>query len=408
MRVLFVVPYAPNLVRTRSYNLIRSLAARGHQVTVLTLWANERERMDVEHLREHSHDVQALPMPSWRSLLNCVAAVPGGAPLQTVFSWQPALVSGLNGRSQFDVVHVEHLRGARYGLALKAQSQLPVVWDSVDCITHLFKQASVSSRNLLGRLRSRFELGRTSRYEGWLLDKFDHVLVTSPVDRQALLALNVKGARPAPVAVLGNGVDLAYFTPDTAVTREPATLVISGKMSYHANVTMTLYLVQSIMPYVWAHRPDVQVWIVGKDPTREIQALAEHPAVTVTGTITDLRPYLRRATAAVTPVTYGAGIQNKVLEAMACATPVITTPQAISALQAVPGRDVLVAEQPQALAQAILDLLGDPGWQQQLGAAGRLYVEAHHNWDHIVGRLEAIYRDVVRARERAGVVATAT
>ncbi len=395
MKILFIVPYVPSLVRSRSYNIIRALVERGNQVTVLTLWTNEQEYEEVKVLQRQGFDVQALNMPVWRSLLNCTIALPSRTPLQAVFSWRPPLVKQLNGRQPYDVVHVEHLRGSRYGLYLKQQKKLPVVWDSVDCITHLFRQAATGSKSVIGRFRSALDLKRTEQYEGWLLHQFDQVVITSPVDKQALASLSPDPATAAPITVIGHGADVDYFTPDPATLREPATLVISGKMSYHANISMTLHLAHHIMPLVWEKRPDVKLWVVGKDPSPEIRALEQHSAVTVTGTVEDMRPYLRRATAAVTPVTYGAGIQNKVLEAMACATPVITTPQTISALQALPGQDVLVAETPSLFAQTIVQLLDDPARQHQLGAAGRAYVERHHHWGNIAGHLEEIYRQAI-------------
>lgn len=365
---------------------------------MLTLWTNEQERAEAKQLEAYAH-IDALPMPRWRSLWNCVKALPTNVPLQSVFSWHPELVAGLNGRSPFDVIHVEHLRGAHYGLHLKAHTRSPVVWDSVDCITHLFQQTVAQSKDIWRRWRSRFDLNRTRHYEGWLLSQFDRVLVTSAVDRKALMALPSNKGAVAPVEVIANGVDLDYFRPNTAVVREPATLVISGKMSYHANITMTLHLVNNIMPHVWARRPDVKVWVVGKDPTREIQALDQHTAVTVTGTVDDIRPYLCRATAAVAPLTYGAGVQNKVLEAMACATPVITTPKAISALDLVFGRDVIVAQEPHLFAEAILKLLDSPAQQQQVGQAGHAYVQTHHHWSAIVAQLEKIYLELIHGKK---------
>ncbi len=395
MNILFVVPYVPNLVRTRPYNLIRHLSQRGNQVTVLTLWTGEQERAQLDQLKQLCHEVIALPMPLWRSLLNSALALPSRRPLQSVFSWRPDLVSSLNGRLSYDVIHVEHLRGSRYGLHLKHHTNLPVVWDSVDCITHLFRQASVESENMIGRMRSRFELGRTEYYEGWLLDKFEHVIVTSPADRAAMLQLGQNNAVPKPISVLGNGVDVEHFRPDTAVTRSQDTLVISGKMSYHANVTMVLYLFTHIMPRVWAERPEVKLCVVGKDPLREIQALAEHPNVIVTGTVEALPPYLQQAAIAVAPIQYGAGIQNKVLEALACAAPVVTTSQAMSALQAVPGHDLMVADDPQAYAAAIVDLLADPDKRSALGRNGRIYVEKYHHWPSVAAGLEDIYRQAI-------------
>jgi glycosyltransferase involved in cell wall biosynthesis len=341
--------------------------------------------------------------------------VPGSTPLQAVYCWQPGLAQILTeaipsqkGKPVFDVMHVEHLRGAKYGLYVKALlPDFPVVWDSVDCISLLFQRAALHSKRRLNRLITRFELKRTERYEGWLQSQFDHTLVTAPVDKDALLALRRPGTEgAAPVSVLPNGVDLDYFVPHTPVRKEPATLVISGKMSYHANITMTLSLYQSIMPLIWEKRPDVKLWIVGKDPTPEILALGEHPSVTVTGTVSDIRPYLQQATIAVAPLTYGVGIQNKILEAFACATPVITTPQAVSALNVMPGRDVLVALDPRVFAEQVLDLLGDPQRQQRIGQAGRLYVEAHHKWETIAAQLEGAYHESIhsglRDHARAG------
>ena len=142
------------------------------------------------------------------------------------------------------------------------------------------------------------------------------------------------------ISVLPNGVDLGYFYVGEELKREPATLVISGKMSYHANVSMTLEMVREILPVIWDQRPETKLWIVGKDPPREIQELGQHPKITVTGTVPDIRPYLQNATIAVAPITYGAGIQNKVLEAMACATPVVASSQAVSALNTISGKDI--------------------------------------------------------------------
>lgn len=391
MRILFVVPYPPSLVRVRPYNLIKSLSQRGHAVTVATLWTTPDERAAVESLRRHCHRVVAIHLPRWRPILNCLNAIPTTTPLQAVYCWQPALAERIAAlQPQVDVVHVEHLRGAPYAIRAAHQNGAAVIWDSVDCISHLFAQAAADSRSLKGRLMTRLELSRTRAYEAWLSQQFRRVLVTSPTDQQAFHAL---AASEPPVSVLPNGVDLDYFAP-MAEPREPATLVFSGKMSYHANVTAALHLVNDIMPQIWSRRPDVRLWIVGKNPTREVRALADSNGcghVHVTGTVPDIRPYLTRATIAVAPVPYGAGIQNKVLEAMACATPTVTSSQAVSALEAVADRDVLVADTPLQFAQTVVSLLNDSHRQTVIGNAGRSYVERHHSWDSIAAQLETIY-----------------
>ena len=404
MDILTIIPYVPNLIRVRPYNLIRSLAGRGHRITLLTLYTGEAERRTLEQVRPYCHRLEAFPLPRWRSLASCLAALPTRRPLQSAFCWQPDLARraaelAAGGSSAYTAVHVEHLRGAVYGLHLKKRLArqgrvLPVVWDSVDSISLLFRQARAQSRSLKGRLMTWMELGRTEYFEGWLPPRFDHVTVTSPADQRALQAL-VCPEDPGPaydISVLPNGVDLDYFRPDPSVSRQPDTLVLSGKMSYHANVTMALYFTREIMPLVWAQRPACRLTIVGKDPAREVLALGDHPNVIVTGEVPHLTPYLQRAAVAVSPIAYGAGIQNKVLEAMACAAPVVATPQAVSAIQARHGQEVLVAADAPAFAGEVLRLLADPALQRQVGEAGRCYVETHHNWSVAAARLEEIYR----------------
>jgi glycosyltransferase involved in cell wall biosynthesis len=193
--------------------------------------------------------------------------------------------------------------------------------------------------------------------------------------------------------VLPNGVDLNYFRPDRSMPREPKTLVISGKMSYHANVSMTLYFVKQVLPLVRSQHPDVKVIVVGKDPPPDIQSLAQDPNIVVTGTVQDIRPYLRSAAVAVVPLTYGAGVQNKVLEAMACGTPVVATPRSVSALEVEAGEEIFTADGEQHFANATCHLLDDPALRERTGLAGRAYVERCHNWVDIAGRLETLYEE---------------
>jgi glycosyltransferase involved in cell wall biosynthesis len=103
---------------------------------------------------------------------------------------------------------------------------------------------------------------------------------------------------------------------------------------------------------------------------------------------------VQKATLAVAPIRYGTGIQNKVLEAMACATPVVASHQAVSALQVEPGEDLIVADQPREFARAVLELLNNPERRLRVGRAGRMYVEKHHDWRKSAADLEDIYHAV--------------
>jgi glycosyltransferase involved in cell wall biosynthesis len=402
MRIAYIVPYVPNQIRTRSYNLITHLSKLGHEVDVFTVGSNHADRREAESLGSKCAKVVYYHQPVWRSLTNSLGASFSGSPLQSVYSWQPELARYLakffaeNGGSRYDVIHIEHLRGSQYGVFLKSRfPNQPIVWDSVDCISHLFEQASAQSADLFGKLITRFELERTRKMEGKLLGCFDHVLVTSPIDRTALLALTRNGMKPAPISVLSNGVDQDFFRPNPEVERDTETVVFSGKMSYHANITMVRYLVAEIMPRIWKMRPTARLYIVGKDPSSDIKELEKNPLITVTGTVDDIRPFLWRATVSVVPLLYGAGIQNKILEAMATRTPVVTTSGALSALQVQAGKELLVANDSDEFSQAVVRLMEDRDLQYEIGDAGAAYVRTHHSWISIASRLVDIYQQTL-------------
>lgn len=402
MKIAFIVPYVPNQIRTRSYNLIIHLSNLGHDVDVFTVGTGPDDLADAEALRSKCRNVYYFQQPLVRSLLNSARAVLSDRPLQSVYSLQSELVKRLrtifanwNNDRIYDVVHVEHLRGSEYGMFLKANfPDLPVVWDSVDCISYLFRQAAKQNGGLFGKFMTRFELGRTQRAEAKLLGVFDHALVTSAADRNALLGTVVNGKKPAPITVLSNGVDHGYFRPNAEIVREPDTLIFSGKMSYHANIAMVMYLVTEIMPIVWKHRPTVKLVVVGKDPSVEIKKLAEDPRIQVTGTVEDIRPFLWKATLAVAPLVYGAGVQNKILEAMAVGIPVVTTSKAIQSLAVTAGLEVLIGDTPEDFSAAVLRILEDPEARCAVGESGQTHVQKYHDWNEIARKLAQIYSDL--------------
>lgn len=398
MNILFVSAYTPSRIRVRPYNFIKALAQRGHDIT-LVCGATPDDAAALEELGRICQRVVTVETSKLHMGWNALRAIPGSLPLQAALSFgapllnvvrQEANRSNAAGLPYYDVAHIEHLRASALAYALQP---IPTVLDAVDSISLLFERALRGSPSLKSRIMALVDLARTRHYEAHYTAHYDEVLVSSPEDAWALRELARTASEPVMpehIHVVPNGVDLTYFAPQQ-VERWPATLVFSGKMSYHANVAAVLLLVHEIMPRVWAQRPDVRVVITGSAPTREVRALAADLRVEVTGYVDDLRSYLAQATIAISPLRYAVGIQNKVLEAMAMGAPVIAARQVARALHTEDRVNLILAQDVEEYAQAVLTLLQDDALRASLGVHGRHYVEYHHDWNSAAARLEQIY-----------------
>jgi glycosyltransferase involved in cell wall biosynthesis len=226
------------------------------------------------------------------------------------------------------------------------------------------------------------------RYEPAIARRADHVIVVSERDRERLPCDHV--------TVIENGVDTDVFFPVPERRRANA-LVFSGNMGYEPNVDAAVWLVERCLPLVRARIPDVSLDIVGARPARAVRRLASRGA-TVTGPVDSMPAALNEASVAVVPLRSGSGIQNKILEAMACGLPVVTTSVGLGTIDATPGVELLVADGEAEFAEAIVRLLRDPTLRAELGRRARERVVAGYSWDRGAELVEQIYRDVVDKR----------
>jgi glycosyltransferase involved in cell wall biosynthesis len=399
MRILFVSPYIPSPIRVRPYQWIRALARLGHRVRLVALRPPEDRWLADVPVRDCCESVTVFPLSRRRTLANAVWALPRRLPLQAAYSLhEDAELAVAAESAQCDVVHVEHLRGALLARRLPPTGP-PRVIDAVDSITTLFEQTLAHAPNWRHRLMAKADLPRTRVFEAGLPRLFDRVVVSAPGDATRFRTLSGAGDA-ARIAALPNGVDLDHFRSGGRAP-DPGTVLFTGKMSYHANAAAAVRLVERVMPRVWQERPDARVVIAGKDPGPAIRRLARDSRVTVTGFVDDLRPLFWSATLVAAPLVYGAGIQNKVLEAMACGVPVVASPTACDALSAVPGQDLLVGRDDGELARHTLALLASEGLRRAVAGHGRRYVSVHHDWSRLASALVGVYESAGAARRCA-------
>ena len=259
------------------------------------------------------------------------------------------------------------------------------VLDMVDVDSEKWRAYAAGARAPMRHVWSR-EARTLLAFERQAAAAFDHTLLVSREEaaRFAELAPEVAGR----IGWVDNGVDLARFDP--TLPFPPAsgpTLVFTGRMDYRPNVEAVTWFAEAVLPLVRAATPAAEFLIVGARPAPEVVALARLPGVTVTGEVADTRPFIAAAAACVAPLRIARGIQNKVLEAMAMARPVICSPQAFEGVHAVAGQDLLIADSPAAWAERIDAVLA--GRHPGLGQRARRAVETGHDWTVTLRGLDA-------------------
>ena len=276
--------------------------------------------------------------------------------------------------------------------AISRQAKPGLIMDLIDVDSDKWQQYAGQK----GKLRSwiyMLESKRLALYEKQIVDAFDATTVVSEAEADLL---RKRTGGDGKIHAVPNGVDTVYFHPASKQIADKnrkscCTLIFCGLMDYYPNVDAVVWFVKEVMPRLRNRLGEVQFNVVGAKPAKEILNLTDNPDVKVLGRVKDVRPHIRQAAISIAPIRIARGIQNKVLEAMAMAKPIVATKQAFEGIEAVPGRDLLVTKaEPDAYAEAIATLWEQPVLAEDLGKNARQVVETRYDWNARLEKLDAL------------------
>lgn len=386
-RVLYLAPRFPWPLdrgdRLRIYQSIRAFAPVA-DVTLLALTDEPAHQAPVAPLLELCPRVEVITIPPFLSRLQMLAALPERVPFQVAWFRSEAMSRLVDrvARERFDLAVGYMFRVFPY---LARIGGTPLLLDLPDALVLNYRAAAPLKPGLRG-VAFQEEMRRVERYEGLVLDGVDEAWVVTELDRQDLLR-----RRPtANIRVIPNGIEGRWGDAGLEGPKEDAVLFL-GNLTVGHNVDAMVHFVRQAWPRVRRARPGARLELVGLAGAT-VTALGGADGVTVRGYVDDLAPWLRRCRLSVAPIRYAAGIQNKLLETMAAGLPAVATPLVAGPLGAEPGREIVVAETPDAQAEAILALLAEPERALAMGRAGQSYVRARFSWEHAGTRLREILR----------------
>jgi sugar transferase (PEP-CTERM/EpsH1 system associated) len=387
MRILYLChrfPYPPRRGgKIRPFNMIRHLS-RHHEVTVASIVRSQAEADEGAGLADHCARYEMARVFEPVQVLRMVARLPTPTPSSSGYFYSPQVarfVRGALARATFDLIFVHCSSVARY---VEGVRNVPKILDFGDMDSQKWLEYA-RYRPFPLSLGYRLEGMKLEREERRLARRFDMCTATTRAEWDTL---NGYGTAVR-TDWFPNGVDAEYFAP-TGEPYDVDTIAFVGRMDYYPNQQCMLDFCATTLPLLRTRRPAIKLLIVGADPSPAVRRLGRLAGVEVTGSVADVRPYLRRSALTVAPLSIARGTQNKILEAMATGVPVVTSRVAAGGVDALDGEHFLVASTPDEYVAAMLRVIEHPEERARLASAGRARMLSHHAWSKSMQRLDGI------------------
>jgi len=395
VKVLFIChrfPFPPKRGgKIRPFNVIRHLQQR-HEVTVASIVRTPEEAREGAGLAAHCSGFLMERISPVAALWRMLRALPTRVPSSMGFFHSPRLARRIE----------RELAGSRYDLIFVHCSSVAHYVAGVPGIPRLLDFGDMDSQKWLAYGKTKpLPLSLGYGLEGWKLQReeaelareFDSCTCTTRAELQTLESL-VPGVR---AGWFPNGVDTERFRPDDAAY-EPHTISFLGRMDYFPNQQCMFEFCRSTLPLLRERLPGIRLQIVGASPSRRVRRLGRLTGVTVTGSVPEVQPFVRRSALTVAPLAIARGTQNKILESLAMGVPVVCSEAAAGGVNVVPGEHLLVCRSPRDYAEAILRLLERPDERRRFAVAGRERMVSHHSWESSMRLLDRIIDDCLSGR----------
>lgn len=390
MRIAFISwwwPYpANNGSRIRIYNLLRHLGQR-HQITLLSFAEQDEATPEqIEHLRQFCAHVEVVPKltyqpDTFKSLVGYLSRWPRS--LVDVYSpIMTALVKDLANSGTLDAIIASEFQTIRY---LEAAPTTPAILDQIE-VTSFYDRVK-NADGQASKLRAQLTVSKLERALKGLLARGVAFSVVSEEEKHLQERFSPPGGR---IEVVPNGVDTEANQPDAGMTIHPNTIIYTGAVTYFANLDAVEYFIKDVFPLVRARVPHAQFSVTGGTGNVDVSALKAQPGVVFTGYLPSVAPAVQASWVNVVPLRVGSGTRLKILESMALGVPVVSTTKGAEGLNVHHGEDILIADAPQALADAVVLLMNDDALRARLVKAGRALVEREYDWGVIAAQLNEL------------------
>jgi sugar transferase (PEP-CTERM/EpsH1 system associated) len=376
--------------KIRSFNILRQLA-KNHEVTLLSYYGGTRdseyEAAITQKLPQTETIHTAAPESFLSQSLDYVLRLSNRAPYAVTKFTHPKVrrrVAELLRKGEVDIAVCDFLSAS---LNFPDPLTAPVAFFQHNVESVLWQRMARTERAPWRKISYAIEARKMAAYETQTLQRFQHVIAVSENDREAMLTLSPGCS----ITVVPTGVDTEEYQASPSVSGDPPVVLFTGSMDWEPNIDAMEYFCEQIWPRILASFPDARFQIVGRNPQARVRCLASC-SVEVTGTVASIANYLRSATVVVVPLRIGGGTRLKIFEAMAMAKALVSTSIGAEGLDVMDGRDLILADDAQSFAAAVIRLLRDHEQRRSFEQAASV-LAARYDWSQIAQRFAEVLRE---------------
>lgn len=393
MKILFItsrIPFPPfRGDKVRTFRLLKELHKHGNEVTLISFITSNEERKYEIDLQQYCQKIILIKLSTVQSIVNCLFGIFSSLPFQILYFHSQTMkkkIDSLLEKEKYDLVHVHLIRMIEY---VKDHQESIRVIDLTDAGSLYIERFIQYEKSSVKKILLSVELHRLRQYEK-NIRYFQNNLVCSDKDKNVLL----HGAPSAKIEVIHNGIDLEEIKDLTVMRPKSKRIIFTGNLTYFPNIDAIQYFVKEIFPKILAEVPEAIFYIVGQKPPVVIQKLITKNIV-VTGFVDDILQEYQKSSVAVAPIRFGAGSQFKILEALAIGIPVVTTSITAEGINSINNNEVLVADNPDDFAAAVIGLFSDRGLRDKLIMNGKKMIREKYSMEVIGRQLNDLYVNMV-------------
>jgi glycosyltransferase involved in cell wall biosynthesis len=383
------IPYPPtDGGKIVTYNTIKYLALRGHDITLICFDDKEKKIPELEKYCKLISIEKDTKNNFLGYIFNIFSNIPYTISKYLSNNIKKDILDLLK-KNKFDIIVLNQLHTAYYGFFIKEEFNLPVVLREQNVETIIMKRFYKNNKNLFIKFYAYLQYKKLYKYESKICEIFDRCIMITKNDEKIMKEINPY----VNTSVISAGVDTSYFYPIN-IREEGYSLISVASMDWLPNIEAIEWFCKKILPLIKNEIPRVKLYVVGINPPNAIKKLGGNNVI-VTGFVEDVREYIAKCQIFIVPLKTGSGMRIKILNALAMEKAIVSTSIGCEGIEVTNGKNIYIADDKKEFAKKVIFLLNNKNERDRRGKEGLKLVKEKYQWEKIAEDTETEFKKII-------------